>query len=514
MVDGPLLIYYIFGHEASLVVANAGERLLAWAKAFGDWLAILKAKHPPNVERAAKNSWRELYNFVQKMPWEITKEDLERFVSSQERTEAARITICRRLTDISNFYKFVHENQIDRKWAEPIIGSSVLNPAEGVSRPVREIEERVGYLDVEEMNAFLQAIEKEGSIMGRRDYAFFLVLLLTAIYGLQGTQLRWMDLERGEDTAWIHVFPKNSGRWKDLRHPEIARRIELGKEGWEAIYDYLQESGRLSGMRSNYYVFAPMKNPLTHTPSGEASDWRENQPICKASLKMMINRYARSGGLDFKKVTYECIRNTAIVRRLEAGDEPRNIQDFLGLNTLASTTRYLNSLTGSPHESKWSEEPFRPIVRGPYRFKPGIAYGLKHGLYQKNSLEYSISADQEGIADGGIPLLSQQDPEASQEEPGDNLTNEIEKFRRVMDRVYKLMEKMENLEEGIRLLDVYGKAINRLSISLKAQSQLPNEKPSWQKLLESVVTEIVEKDDQMIEERKKQQGFEKSASEG
>jgi integrase len=512
MADIPLLIYYIFGYEAEMVHETAGERLQAWAKAFDDWLLSLKSAKLKGEHGMAKTAWRELLLFAPKLPWEITKEDMEGFVIAQEKTEAARITICRRLTALSNFYKYVYEHQVDRKWAAPTTGRNYLNPAKGVTRPQREAEERAGYLDEDEMKAFLRAIDKDGSIVGKRDYAFFFVLFLTAVHGLVLTRLRWIDVERGEDNAWIHVFPKTARRWREKKRPEVARRIELGKEAWEAIYEYLKESGRWSGMRPDSYVFAPMKNPLLHAPSGLAGDWRENKPMSMEVLKMMIARYAKSAGLDHRKVSYDCIRFTAIVRRLESGEEAKDIQEFLGNEKLASTERLINRLTAHPHEPVWSDEPALPIRRGPNRFKKGNAYGLRHGLYQVDGIDYRKAVENEAAKMGKLDEegedklkpLTKQGALDGWEGQAESIQDEIVKFRAVMDRVFRMMEKVETVEEGMRLLDVYGKAINRLAIVLRSQASLSNSKSEWERAIESVCMEIVKNDEIKAAEHRRQ----------
>jgi site-specific recombinase XerD len=505
MSEVPLLIYYIFGYEAGMVHETAGERLQAWAEAFDKWLLFLKNTKLRGEQGRAKTAWRELLLLSPKLPWEIKQEDIEGFVVAQEKTDAARRTICKRLTAISNFYKYVYEHQVDRKWGAPTVGRNYLNPAKGVTRPQREAEERAGYLDEEEMNAFLRAIDKEGSIIGKRDYAFFFVLFLTAMNGTQLARLRWLDVERGDDNVWIHVFPS---RWKEKKHPEVARRIELGNEGWEAIYEYLKDSGRLSGMKSHYYVFAPMKNPLLHAPTGLASDWRENKAMSRESLKMMIKRYAKSAGLDHSKIKYHCIRYTAIVRRLEAGEDEKDIQEFLGNEGLDSTKRMIKKLTSHPHEPMWSDEPSFQIRRGPHRFKNGIAYGLTHGLYQKDSIDYRLVVGNEKaqtneveVEEGcSIKPVTKESLLAELEGPADSIVDEIAKLRAVMDRVFKMMEKLETVEQGIRLMDAYGKALSRLSTSVSTQAKLPNFKTKFDNLVDIVIQQINEEDEQKARE--------------
>jgi integrase len=514
MAEIPLLITYIFGHEARLVYATAGERLLAWAQAFEDWLVERETKYDKKTfVGTAKKSWREFYKCNKSMPWEITENDVVRFARELNKTNASAVTKSRRLLDLSKFYEFCHLQTVDKPWAETWSDSKSFNPARDVRFKHTSPGEYAYYLDAEEVNALLKVIEEERTFTGKRDYGFMLGILLTGVSAFQYARLRWRDVEVGENEAWVHIFPENRCPEEAFPSHEVARRVLLPQEVWAAILGYLKDSGRHSQMRPHHYLFAPLKDPFGLSPSGLASDWKAERPISTQGIHLLLRKYAKAAGLEDKAVTYQALRNSSILMRLEAGDTEEEIREFLGWTNLAITKRRIKKIVKSAHEPCWSGKP--PIQRKlpPYQFQPGTAQFLKHGFYKKDRVEPG-SDNEIGEAKTNVSWLAKVERNQvltagsdldSLVGPLDNMEKEIGKYREVIDRVFTMMEKIETLEDGIRLLDVYGKAINRLAIALRSQASLPNSKSSWERAIESVCMEIVKNDEIKAAERRRQQ---------
>src|SRR3990172_1689278 len=149
------------------------DRLLRWAAAFDAWLGERRARFGPRAAVDALNAWREFLALTRQPPWQATAVDVEAYVETLQKSKLRPGTISHRLTRLSKFYEYCQAHATDPGFP------AGFNPVAGVSRPERLKLEKARYLTRSEQAAFLDAIRRDPSPLGKRDYALFLLLLRT-----------------------------------------------------------------------------------------------------------------------------------------------------------------------------------------------------------------------------------------------------------------------------------------------------------------------------------------------
>jgi integrase len=431
----PELMRMMFGEQAYAMQATAGERLLRWAEAFEAWLAEREANFGRSTRSMAEVGWREFLAFLSKPPWEVKERDVLAWEHKLEEQQLRPSTINQRITALSKFYDFCAERGVDQAWNE----RTGYNPAKRVPRRKERKYDNIHYLSRDEAQALLAAVDRGESALGKRDYALLLGVLEAGMRVGELRCLRW-----GE----IHVDEESGTAWRQQDVEGQADEAPAGKmpgQVWEAIKDYLRASGRWGKMEAGSFVFAPLASPLEEAPSGKAEDWADDRPMTSALAKFVLKRYARAAGLKPELVTWTSLRHTAAMLRVEAGDETEAISQFLGREDVQKTRAYIERLIEHEKKPSWDENTQKgAIQRGPNRAQPGNQQALKHGFYAKPKLE------------GGKA----------------GLESEIGYFRQIMARVIEMLDEPMEQAEFMRLVDVYGMAITRLSNLMKTQKKL------------------------------------------
>jgi integrase len=439
----PELMRMMFGEQAYPMRATAGERLMCWAEAFEAWLAEREANFGRSTRSMAQVGWREFLAFNAKPPWEVEERDVLAWERELEGRQLRPSSINQRITALSKFYDFCARQGVDEKWSS----KPGYNPAKRVPRRKERQYDKIHYLSGEETRALLGAVDREESMLGKRDYALLLGVLEGGMRVGELRSLRW---------GAIHV--EESGEvW--VQQGEEQRRVDLPASAWEAMQDYLQASGRWGKMAAGSFVFAPLASPLEEAPSGRAEDWADERPMTAALVKFVLKRYARAAGLKPDLVTWTSLRHTAAMLRVEAGDEAEAINEFLGRENAQKTRAYIERLIDQDKKPSWDENAAEDAIRrGPNRAQPGNQQAMKHGFY--------ANATPEGGKVG--------------------LELEIENFRKVMARVNSMLNEPMGQEEFLRLVEVYGMAMTRLSNLMKAQQKIEESQPKEDYITEAL----------------------------
>jgi integrase len=434
----PLLLTYLFSDRAPAVAQTAGYRLLRWASAFDSWLLERQSTTSPTLLGIARNAWRQLLAFRTKPPWELTPTDILDWVKDLESRNLRPSTINQRLTAISFFYRYCQQHQIDPQ--------PVPDPAHGAPRLKERKYSTSNYLGLDELHALLNAIDKDTSILGKRDYALLLTLLTTALTPDQIRHLRFKDFHSPSLSIHGDKVPSEceGGMGPALSEANVVRA---------PILDYLTSSGRLPTLQPDDYLFASLADPLKAPAQGKPGDWRSGQPITQALIEFILRQYSRIAGLDPRQVSCRNLRHTAAILRLQAGDDIADIQRFLGRASMQNTASYLDKLASLPKEPLWDENPDpRPLQRGPNRAQPGNLHALVHGFYSTR--------------------LPPEDLSALQEEAPTGLDYEIALMRIVIRRTFELSDDATNVAESAHYLDVLGMAATRLAKLFKVRHSL------------------------------------------
>ena len=444
----PELLTLMFGQGAS-AISSATPRLILWAQAFDDWLASIHAARGDKPRCQALRSWELLLRFHRCPPWDIDRTRLESWTASLAKSGHTANTIRAYQGRVSGFLRFCSK-QPALLSTETIFGTpkKPRNPLIGASKPAVSNYRNAYLLRHSEARALLRAVDRQTSLVAKRDYALLLTLLLTGLPESRLRQLQWKGLEITPHAA--HILPAPAHAAKQLPPP-----------AWAAILDYLQSSGRFASIQPADYLFAPLVDPLLRPPTGHPADWQPDRPLSTEQMLVFLKQYADWAGLDASKVTYACLRHTAAALYLETGADALSLQKFLDRQYLKETRVYIGHLGRMLAARKPRPRRFTPSVdqpaRGPYQRKkpygqPGNQNALKHGFFSHRPPEIT--------------------PQDAKEAAAASLESEIVALRVIMGRSLELADGNQNLKDAIRLVDVFGAAAMRISRLLRQQQQL------------------------------------------
>jgi hypothetical protein len=168
----------------------------------------------------------------------------------------------------------------------------------------------------EEVGAFLELLSRDGTELGKSEYAFFLARLQMGVSLKSLQRLEWGQIEQDEAGAWV--------RWR-----QDGERVRLPEQVWQAVREYLRASGRLEGMQAGKYIFALLREPGREAPGGKAEDWRESQPLSSTAILDSLKLYGRKVRIGEDKLTLMALRRTAIRLRMDQGESLEGMKVFM-----------------------------------------------------------------------------------------------------------------------------------------------------------------------------------------
>ncbi len=315
------------------------DRMSMWAEAMQLFLASRKAEA---TRRSYESSWKDLLSYSEKMPWQIGRDDVQRWVDGM-RGRVSQETINLRVAGISSFYAFVMNDyeitQVDGRKAR----LTDYNPA--AARSLREKTQPYGKataLSVKETQALLRAIP-QSTVQGLRDYALILTYLATARRNSEIRLLRWGDITQ----VGSRMVYKWSGKGKK------DEKFEMPGSAYQAIVAYLEAAGR-APLTDDEYIFTPLSDHATRLPTVSAASWDRNRPLSLRQVGSLVKKYARRAGLDVTKIHVHTLRHTAAHLRVEAGDSIQDVSELLAHSSLSVTTIYLQRTEGRKDKS-WAK---------------------------------------------------------------------------------------------------------------------------------------------------------------
>jgi site-specific recombinase XerD len=311
--------------------------MVLWTQAYDLWL---ESRRSPNTRRAYRMAWESFLDSTSKLPWEIGKSDVARWVEGMRTSGLSAATIRQRMAAVSSFYSYTM-----RVFTVAGAGGREqplhnFNPVQAVPRP--EVTAYAGsrYLSIEETRAFLRAIPRY-TVQGKRDYALFLTYLATGRRNSEIRNLKWGDFDRKGSVQYFS--------WKGKRK---QRRDEFPAIVWHAVSGFLKAASRLEGITPDDYIFTPLTDRATRLPNVDSRTWDRNRPLSMREVGRLLNKYARRAGMDPQKVCVHTLRHTAAMLRKQAGDDIESISNFLGHSSLAVTQIYLHQIEGR-RDSSW-----------------------------------------------------------------------------------------------------------------------------------------------------------------
>jgi integrase/recombinase XerD len=92
----------------------------------------------------------------------------------------------------------------------------------------------------------------------------------------------------------------------------------------KAITEYLRASGRNKSARPDDYVFIRTQGT-------------DKSPLSIVVVDVILKQYARKAGLPTERIHIHCLRHTAVMLRLNAGESIENIAKLLGHSSVSIT---------------------------------------------------------------------------------------------------------------------------------------------------------------------------------
>ena len=338
-----------------------------WAQAYNLWLNSRASVH---TRRAYASAWKAFQEHTGKLPWEVTRTDIARWLDVQRAAGLSASTINQRLAALSSFYTYVSQVYL----IPSPVGESPLtpsNPVQSIPRLKSSSYSKSRYLSVEEARALLHAIPRH-TIQGLRDYALFLAYLVTGRRNSEIRTLRYGDFEfESPSVLKIKELTSLRGRQPEAISPTTGRVINhpidqiyyrwtgKGKTRrdqcpliiWESIQTYLTAAGKLPGIQPDACIFTPLTDRAARLPNVDPARWTRDRPLSSREVGRLLKKYARRAGLDPSKIRVHTLRHTAAMLRKQAGDDIDQISSFLGHSSLSTPQIDLHRLSGQTDNS-------------------------------------------------------------------------------------------------------------------------------------------------------------------
>lgn len=273
-----LLFIFYFGDSAASAQKGASRRLKKWSRAFDQWMDERKVHYQKDAIKQARLAWRRLVRYIGKMPWQITEQDIEMLLTWMEQEGFAASTINCSMGIIASFYQWCDNHKVDT------VCKPGFNPAKEATRIKIRRYEGACIWTREEVGAFLDLLNRDGSELGKRDYAYFVARISLGVPLKNLQQLEWEQLEVDEAGAWV--------KWR-----LDGEQVRLPNEVWKTIKEYLRVSSRLEGMKAGKYIFAALATPGREITGGKAEDWIEERPLSNTRILSSLKLYGRKLGI-------------------------------------------------------------------------------------------------------------------------------------------------------------------------------------------------------------------------
>ena len=371
-----LLFSFYFGTSAQTAQSGASRRFRKWSRAFDEWMEEQRRDYKKDMVKQSVLAWRRLARQCGKMPWEISREDIEQHSAWMEEEGFASSTINCMIGIIASFYQWCDERRVDR--ACP----AGFNPAKEAARIKMRRYAGVNLWSRLEVGALLEMVSRDGSEVGKRDYAFLLARLNLGVPLNSLRQLKWEQIEL--DEAGVTV------RWR-----QAGERVRLPDPVWQAVSEYLRASGRMKGMREGKYIFAPLAAPGKEMTGGRAEDWLENQQVAEATILGSLKLYGRQLGIAETKLNLMALKRTAIRLKMDEGESLEGMKLFMDSREEFKAMKFrLGRLPEMPGDDPPGEldhgRGVEPPVRRAKPFKLGE--NTTHGFYARHTDVQAVKA--------------------------------------------------------------------------------------------------------------------------
>lgn len=267
-------------------------------------------------------------------PENYTRSDVEAFLarpSSSGRNYGKEVAIGtrnQRLAILASWFKFCATYTLSGEDGQPTALLQRLPPTIGMGygKPIK----RYRALSIPEVQALFSVIGHDAR--GLRDRCMYLWLLLTAKRRTELTELSFGDIEPGNPNMFLY-YPKGSHRQQ--------KRQELPQEVYDALMDYLRASNRQDSIKPSDPLF------LSAPPRRGGNYRNTGKRLSGHALNKNLQMYCRLAGLaDVDRISAHSLRHSSARLRMQSGQDIASISRILGHASLATTSHYLEDLSG------------------------------------------------------------------------------------------------------------------------------------------------------------------------
>lgn len=210
------------------------------------------------------------------------------------------------------------------------------------------VNEMPVYPTTQEVAAILSKIDAS-TLIGKRDYALLLTLFSTACRSEEILNLRWGDLHPTPGGNYAFFFWGKGGKYEG---------VELQREVYQVICDYLTAAGRLATMDKGDYIFAPLFPNRIERLMPNLS-LTTNRPLSNDTANQILKRYAQQAGVDLDRAHLHGLRHARARHTIDEMTRQHGVADVMVVNrilrhsSLAVTQRYIETTGGLP-EDTWA----------------------------------------------------------------------------------------------------------------------------------------------------------------
>ena len=234
---------------------------------------------------------------------DLSKDMLNNFIYEQSLSERSPSTIARRISCISNFFKFLEEEKIK---------SDIFQE---VDLPKKE-KHIPNFLTFEEIKRLFSVL-KEDNLVNLRDKVMIITMYSA---GLRISEL--INLTKKQvnfEERIITLIGKGSKE----------RSVPINNYCLNYLKKYLFEINKVYSLAKSKYLFLNKKT---------------NQPITRQYFFMKLKEYAKEASIE-KEISPHSLRHSFATHLLENGADLRVVQDLLGHTNVSTTQIYTHVST-------------------------------------------------------------------------------------------------------------------------------------------------------------------------
>lgn len=309
--------------RSRLTVEAAGKRYL-------DHLEHVLERKPTTLGDYRSILGRHIAPFFGDRPLErIDADQVRRYLTAKKREGLATKTITNQLVFMHGLFAFA----LKREWV-------VANPVASVERPrASGADPDIHYLDLDELEVLLRAVDPDAEPFGHTDRALFLTAAMTGLRQGELVALRWTDVD-----------------WQ-------ARRIRVRRNYTRQQFGTPKSRRSSRSVPMTERVASELKRHLDVSAFQDDDDLvfchpYTGGPLDASRLRKRFKETLRRASLS--PIRFHDLRHTFGTHCASAGVPLRTLQEWLGHRDFKTTLIYAD-YAPNPHEAELVERAFRPM---------------------------------------------------------------------------------------------------------------------------------------------------------